>query len=381
MALELQTIENNTAQTLPVLIRDGIKGNMQVLFEMMRIIQKSVYKDLALKALAADILLYNNLDSTSDITRIFEMLFNFVAKQNSVIIKYQDKKPVYNSRNNNSKKYVAFIQDVAGNVENIKDARRTLSDGFGDCDDHTILNASLLGCLGYENIKLAVAKYNNLDETFSHVYCVVYENNKRYVFDTTLPDARLNKEVKATEIKEISIFDNANTLSGFSSVYYGASRQIKKLGKAATEIIPQVTAFLPLGFLAGTSLATSAELVNMTKGANVSVNTVASRINLKLNNIVVDLMKSNIAYDLAKTYALQVSAQLSAIENINVTDKQYKQIKACIKDRLDFILNFPAFAKKHNIKLVNLDARFILLSFLGIAGFTSYTIYKNYNKG
>jgi predicted transglutaminase-like cysteine proteinase len=337
-------------------VRDGVAGNLQVVHQMIRTIRHSVDFDKGIEGVAKNLLINNHLDSYSTAKDQCEAIYNFV-KQN-----------------------VVYIEDIAGRVESIKTARQTLSDGFGDCDDHTILNATLLGCIGFEKVCIALARYDESNPTFAHVYCVAYQDGKRYVLDTTLPHGKLGDEVRAIEVKEVDIFGEVQGLDGFGGILNNTYYQARKLGKAATQAIPQVTAFLPLGFISGNALATGAALLNQSGVEALSYNATASRINQELDKIVYDLLRSRIALDLAKSYAVQCAVQLSAVQQIDLDEEDYSYIRQSVNNKLQFINNFEAYAKEHGIRVVYLDARMMLLAGGGLAAYGVYKLYKTIKR-
>lgn len=337
-------------------VRDGVAGNYDVIYEMIRMIRNSVDYDLGVERVAKKILTDARLDSNATVRDQLQAVFDFV------------------------KTNVKYIQDLAGRIESLKDARATLRDGWGDCDDQTILNATLLGCLGFENVKIAMARYSQSDTSFAHVYCVTYVGDKRYVLDTTLPNAQFNTEIKPFEVKEIPVFENIQGLDGFSGAYNNARHHARRLARFTVRAVPSAVGVLPLGFLAGNAIATGASLIDRSTGETLSLPAVASNINAELDRIILELLQSKIAYDLAKTDALQLAAQLAAA---NVTDNDTYVLKvtgASIKDKLQFIQQFPAYAETNNIKLVYLDSTKMLCAGLILAGGTAYMLYKGYKS-
>lgn len=339
------------------IVRDGVAGNYDVIFEMVRIIRNSVDYDLGIDKVAKHILIDNGLDSYSDPQDQLRAVFDFVRNYP-----------------------VTYIQDEAGHIESLKDARATLRDKWGDCDDQTILNCTLLGDLGFENVKIAMAKYSANDTVFQHVYCVVYVGDKRYVLDTTLPNAEFNQEIKTAEVKEIPVFQDVKGFDGFSGAYTHARHHARKLARFTVRAIPNAVNVLPLGFLAGNAIATGAGLIDRSTGQTLSLPATASNINAELDKIILELLTSKIAYDLAKTDALQLAAQLAAV-NVTENDKYVLQITgASIKSKLDFINQFPAYAQTNNIKLVYLDSTKMLCAGLILAGGTVYLLYRGYKN-
>lgn len=353
----IQQSENIKRPLYRKFVRDGVSGNYDVIFEMIRLIRNSVDYDQGIERAAKQILVDAHLDSNSDTQDQIQAVFNFVSK------------------------HTIYIQDLAGRIESLKDARATLRDGWGDCDDNTILNATLLGCLGFENVKIAMAKYSPSDSTFVHVYCVVYaDNGKRYVLDTTLPDKTFNTEIKPYEVKEIPVFENVKGLDGFSGAYTNARHHARRLVRFTIRAVPSACNVLPFGFLASSAIATGAELMDSATQNTLSISATASNINAELDQIILDLYSGKIAYDLAKTEALRVAAQLAAINMTQDDTYTISVVGASIKSKLDFINNFPAYAKANNIRIVHLDSRLMLCAGIILAGGTGYLLYRGYKN-
>lgn len=367
-----ESAKTGAAAGVPVrsLIRDGVAGNFDVIYQMIRLTRDSVKYDLGLKNLISDILDLNGLDSNSTTEDILRLVFNFVAKSDSVIIAKNAETGAitYNKR-------IKYILDAAGRIETIKTARQTLRDRFGDCDDHAILNASLLGCLGFEDVKFAIAKYIP-SESYQHIYCVVYKDGKRYIFDTTLRDADFNKEAKSLERKEIPIFSDVVGLDGLSGIINNTRYHARKFGEVITKTIPATAGLLPLGFFAGSIFATGAEMLNQSNYKELSFNATVSRINDYLDDIIKSLCKSEISLDLAKSLAMQSSVQINAVTNIPQDAGAVKIMKESIKNRLEFIANFEDYARKNNIRIVYLNSNLMLLTGLAGIGFAGYQLYK-----
>lgn len=347
MPTELQTFESREARERRVFIRDGIPGNLEVVYAMIRLTRQSVKDDHYLEAVAKG--LVKGDDYFDNTVRIFESVFNFV------------------------KDNVRYIPDVAGRIESIKSARVTLADGWGDCDDHAILSASLLGCLGFEDVRFCMTKYLPTDTTFVHIYTVCYQKGKRYVFDTTLPNSTLNKEVKPLEAQEFAIFQDVPGLDGLSGLYTNARYAARSLVGAVSKGIPAVVATMPLGFAFGNALATGANFITQSNTKPLSSNAIASRINQELDSIINDLLQSRIAHDLAITYAMQSAVQLGTAEG-----PRYPEIAESVQSKIKFIKEFPVYAEANNIRLVNLDATKMMIAGVGLAGFAAYGIYKTF---
>lgn len=354
MATEVIIQESSKRPLYRKFVRDGVTGNLEIVYEMIRLIRNSVNYDKALESFIKNKIKDHGLDSHSDIAKQIEVVFDFV------------------------KSNVTYLQDIAGRVESLKSARQTLSDGFGDCDDQTVLNATLLGDLGIEDVRVAMARYSKNDTSFGHIYCVCYVKGQRYVLDTTLPNAELNKEVPAVEVKEISVFENVNGLDGFSGFFTGVKHYSRKAAKIATELLPKATVALPLGFVAFNAFNAGASLIDQAGNKTYSLPAVASQINDRLDQIIVDLVQSKIAYDLAKSEALQVAAQLATIDVKSKDAYALSIVGASVKTKLDFINNFPQFANENNIKVVDLDSRMMLFAGLLLTAGVGYLAYKGF---
>lgn len=351
------TLPNATRPLNRKLVRNGINGNTHTVFEMVRVIRNSVDYDLGVSDLAEQILIDNGLFGETLNAESLQAVLNF------------------------TKENITYVQDLKGRIDTLKDARSTLRDKWGDADDLTVLNCTLLGCLGFKGVKIALAKTDKDDISFGHVYCVVYLDGERFIFDTSLQNAQLNKENTAYDVKEIPVFEYIKGIDGFSGIYQHVRCHARDLTRFAVKAIPNAVNVLPLGFLAANAFSTGASLIDESIGKKhtLSLPATASNINAELDRIILELLSSKIAYDLAKTQALQTASQLAVAdsENENYT---LKVVGASIKGKLDFINNFPAYAQQHNIKLVYLDATKMLCAGIVLAGGTGYILYKGWKR-
>ncbi len=356
--------EGNTRPLYRKLVRDGKAGNLDVVYEMIRTIRNDVDYDKGVEHVAKQILVGAGLDSYSPVQDQLEAVFNFVIEP----VETQSRR-------------ILYIQDIAGRMESLKDARATLSDGWGDCDDQAILNATLLGCLGFEDVRIAMARYSANETSFGHVYAVAYDHGKRYPFDTSLPNAKLGQEVKTYEVKEVSVFADDNGLNGFGGIYHNVRNQARKTARLAAQVVPRLGMVLPMGFVADHALTAGVGMVQSAVGGQPkSLSNTASDINRELDKIIVGLTQSNIAYDLAKTYALQLAAQLMAVD-IKTDDKYtLETVKNSIKNKLNFINDFPEYAKANNIRLVHLHSGMMLAAGVGLAAGSAYVAYRHYKR-
>lgn len=357
MTTELLTYENSTGDyTARRFIRDGIAGNYEVVLEMIRVIRSST-KDYRVKNIAAELLKERNLTSYSDPERILRVIFDYVVKN------------------------VAYIQDPKGAIESVKGAYRTLFDKFGDCDDLTDTLCSLIASLGFESadICIALAKYSPNDITFQHVYAVVYLNGNRYPLDASLPHAQFGQEVKPYEVKEINVFDNVQGLDGFSGIWTNLRYTGRKASKATLGAIPNIANFLPLGFVSSSALSTGAALLNSQGTHSKSFSEVATNINKKLDTLINDLVKSEVALDLAQSEAAKAVSQLALTEKPNAQD--YQTIKNSINEKFTFIQNFEEIAKANGWKVVYLNANAITILGASATAYGAYKLYKLLTRG
>jgi hypothetical protein len=355
MSIELQT-QSFGARPLFGFIRDGVAGNYDIVYQMARIVRKDVTYDKGLERAAKQVELNAGLDEYSDASARLAAIFHLVRS------------------------HVKYVADIAGKVESLKNARQTLSDGYGDCDDLTVLLCTLAGLLGFEEVFIALAKYGKSEASFSHVYAVVYKDKKRYVMDASLPDAKFNEEIKPFEVREIDVFGDISGLDGVSGIYNNAKHYGKQTFKTAVGFVPLVADQLPLGFVASRAFSTGSEMLGQIGNEKLSINATASLINKKLDSIIQRLLSSSIAFDSAKAEALQITSQLGAVEYSKIPSADYDTIKTSIKNKLVFIRNFEDYAKEHNIKVIHLNAHLMLAAGLALTGGIGYTVYQNYKN-
>ncbi len=110
-------------------------------------------------------------------------------------------------------KNVRYVRDING-VETVHDPI-TLIDQLrrghaqGDCDDMSLLVATLLLSIGHQPFYRIVKYYDGMGP-YQHIYVVVYEQNwrepkKRLVLDAILKRSPIGKEVPHKQGKEIKI--------------------------------------------------------------------------------------------------------------------------------------------------------------------------------
>jgi transglutaminase-like putative cysteine protease len=115
------------------------------------------------------------------------------------------------------KKNIRYTGDVGpiklahnGQVEGVdvfQTAARTVEFGGGDCDDHTILNATLAAHNGLtSNMRITSPTRDPKEEDYSHIYDMIglpkNDPRKYYAVDTTLPNYRFGYEVPYGKSKD-----------------------------------------------------------------------------------------------------------------------------------------------------------------------------------
>jgi hypothetical protein len=143
-----------------VWLRQGRAGNLQTAAQMATLVREDTFRDEGLKFFAARRLMIDNgLDSHSDPRRIIDAIFRYVQR-------------------------IAYIADPGGEFDAIHSARETLAKAYGDCDDLSVLLATLLACVGF-NPSFVLARYNKDNPGYDHVYVEVPTKAGRIVLDPT----------------------------------------------------------------------------------------------------------------------------------------------------------------------------------------------------
>lgn len=138
-------------------IRKGKQGSLQTAYQMARLVREDVVRDEGLQRFAAQLLINNGLDSHSDKRTIATALCRYVQT-------------------------IPYIHDPAGSFDSISSARQTVSKGFGDCDDLSVLLATLLALVGFEP-RFVLARYRENGKGYDHVYVDVVIAGSRMPLD------------------------------------------------------------------------------------------------------------------------------------------------------------------------------------------------------
>lgn len=351
MSTELVTYENNTGEiSNKSYIRDGLAGNFDTVFQMVRLTRETVYYNKPFQNLANKILIDKGFNQYTDDAKKLKAVFDFVTEN------------------------VAYVSDVAGKIESIKSAAVTLSDGYGDCDDLSILYASILGVLGYEP-KFVLATYSSNEQQFAHIYVEVIAKSNRYIFDNAINPPQFNKEVKPYKITSIDIF-KANETDSFTGIIKQIGMSLKNLYKHSLETIPTIASFTPIGALSYTALSAGASVASAGLQQDLSLSELGSKINRQLDTIIDGLHKKQIATDYAKISAVQIASQLSSFHITSAEKRKHKVIANGIKNKLQYIHDF---AENNNYYVV-LNQTGMALGGAAIIGYFGYQIYKHFNR-
>lgn len=342
--MSTELVEHKNDQSKFSWVRDGVQGNFDVLWRMIDIVRDSVVKDKGVEDEIKKILSYKGIDSYSDTEVIFSTIFNFV------------------------KENVDYLQDVAGNTESIKDARATLQDGFGDCDDLAILNATLLADCGYEPY-LVIGKYpENL--SYQHVYCCVYADGKRYVFDQALPNSELNREVQGMDVKEFGVFDERPETDGVQGIFRNFKNLVKGTISNAREAAPVLAAFAPFGFIGNSALRS---VFGNISNEPQSLNELGSQLSGRITDITIRLQNGLIPQEVASAQAHKIYGELFSYPEIG--GETFIAIEEKLKRKLSYINNYGT-SKSSNIGSSQ------TLTYLGYAILVFGVLYLiNKNKG
>ena len=131
----------------------GKQGSLQTAEQMARLVREDTIRDTELQKWAAQILINNGLDSHASKRDIVGAIFSYV-------------------------KQIKYIHDPAGAFDAIQAARTTIEKGFGDCDDLSVLLATLLAQVGLQP-RFVLARYKPNSKGYDHVYVdVVLPDNE-----------------------------------------------------------------------------------------------------------------------------------------------------------------------------------------------------------
>lgn len=332
-------------------VRDGIAGNFDVIAKMTSLVRNSLILDKGLEDFFKQTLAANDLDSHSAPDDIFRFIYNFVRN------------------------HIAYIQDVGGSVESIKSARVTINDGYGDCDDQSVLVATWLASLGYEP-NFVIAKYDaDTTANFQHVYCSVDVNGTRFVFDTILPNGQLNDEVDATQIAEINIFDFNPALDGFSGTVNGVKNLIKDTARNGVSAINTFAGFLPIGLIPAHALQFGSALF---KGVETepTINAKGSQVNGVLTDVIIQLQQGVVSRQIAQARARKAVADFYASYlSLRQDNANVDKIFDLIEQKFEYIENYGATPNTQGF--VDLNINYMAIAGIAAVGIGAYFFFSN----
>lgn len=125
-------------------LHKGKQGSLQTAAQMARLVREDTVRDQELQRFAAQILINNHLDSHAHKRDIVGVIFAYV-------------------------KQIKYIHDPAGSFDAVQSARQTIEKGFGDCDDLSVLLATLLAQVGLQP-RFVLARYKPNSKGYDHVY-------------------------------------------------------------------------------------------------------------------------------------------------------------------------------------------------------------------
>lgn len=125
-------------------IDHGKQGSLQTAWQMARLVREDTIRDEGLQRWAANLIIKAGLDSHSHKRDVLDVLFRYVQA-------------------------LAYINDPAGSFDSVSSARTTLAKGMGDCDDLSVLLATLMALLGFKP-RFVLARMKADSKGFDHVY-------------------------------------------------------------------------------------------------------------------------------------------------------------------------------------------------------------------
>lgn len=136
----------------------GKQGSLQTAWQMARLVREDTIRDEGLQRWAANLIIRAGLDSHSHKQDVLDVLFRYVQR-------------------------LPYIHDPAGSFDSVSSARTTLAKGMGDCDDLSVLLATLMSLLGFKP-RFVLAKMKQESSGYDHVYVdTVLPNGQRIALD------------------------------------------------------------------------------------------------------------------------------------------------------------------------------------------------------
>lgn len=304
-------------------IRRGADGINDVLKQMKLLVRNTSVFDTGFATWAVNKILINNgLNSNTTPELIFRAVYNWVYAN------------------------IRYISDVKG-VEAIRDARATISNGFGDCDDHAILIASMLSVLGFEpefviarTPRLVRSKPNapytqRLPREPNHIYTMVNTPFGRFFFDTTLENGQFNVEAATVRNRQgVKIWNDGTNpyIEGIGSFFKSIGKGIVKLAPVAANFIPIPGVGQAVGLAAGFA---NKAIAQSEANKNIDWSTLATDTNSALDTLIQAVTEQGADYSAAVKQGEAVVNNWIGLNNNRASKKQ----KEANKPMTDSITN------------------------------------------
>lgn len=119
---------------------------------MAKLVRHDTVSDEGLERFTVNKIIAAGLDSHARAEDVIDVIFRFVQS-------------------------IPYIYDPAGSFDSVQNARHTLAKGYGDCDDLSVLLATMLALVGYKP-RFVLARYKQATLGFDHVYVDVVISDK-----------------------------------------------------------------------------------------------------------------------------------------------------------------------------------------------------------
>ncbi len=136
------------------------------------------------------------------------------------------------------KRNIAYIKDPKG-LELLRPARRILESRIGDCDEHTILAASLFRAAGLPVALKVISTFKNPNE-YTHIYPLVKTNSLWFAADTTLKESYFGWEYPYRVKEKIIAIDERVDISEIGQVSNILKEIEKKIKEKVMEIYEEI---------------------------------------------------------------------------------------------------------------------------------------------
>lgn len=348
MGTKLIVYDENPVPTLSG-IGEGLKGNYDIVHRMVELVRNTTVFDKGFEVYLKQTVASQGLDSHSDPRRMLEWVYDFV------------------------KTHVRYILDPAGSAEFLTSPRRTLSNGFGDCDDHSVLVASMLCILGFTDVRFKLVRFKPDEESFSHVYPVVYLEGDYIALDTTIPEGKLGEEKPYVASKEFPIWGYNEAVDNPVGVMRNLLGTMKDFSEQAVKSAPTLMGFLPtgLGYMARNALSASVSMLSGLPDEKLSYSYAeqASVVGKQLDSILDKLAKQKVSLEQARSFAKRWMARLDDTERGSMSQEDAELVHANVKAKYDLIMNYNASV--FGVEPVSLDKTKMVMAGLAVVATTA----------